>query len=633
MNISSIDNARVEIVRHGKIISEITHMALNGSNFEIEGYATMEGLYSYYENRIRKMVLFIPNLNIEALRSKNLELLDKTDAEILESMTIKVPLDNYPLYKINARSSEVAESYKETLSGFKGTIDLATIDLGKPLLAGDYRIFVSFEQLDDANDLIKYEKVLPLFNSRQFLDNSIWTTRLAYHSPTFVVKYSLIASFDKYSKTLTFKNTVLQSYDPRKLAMDDKNKEHPKVRGVKNRLFQFLYALFCVLPVKKNKVVFASDSREELNGNFFFVYEELLRREMKLDIKFVFSSSIDQKKSIGELIGRAYHFASAKIILLDDFYPMIYPLTIRPNADLIQIWHAAGAFKTFGFSRLGRPGGPSPKSLNHRNYTKAAVSSEGVRGNYADGFGITEDKVHATGLPRADIFFDEEYKDYVRTRLYEKYPILKEKKVILFAPTFRGNGQSSAHYPFEHLKIHDLYKELGDDYVFLLKIHPFVKNKMTIPYEYSNFFIDFSDYREINDLLLVTDVLITDYSSVCFEFALLNKPMLFFAFDVEEYIATRDFYYDFFEFIPGPLLRTTEEIISTIKTGNFETEKIPPFVKYFFDDTLGKASQNVVDQLIIPSLNDEMPDIEKERIILPPAKSRKELFDRTLEVE
>lgn len=119
---------------------------------------------------------------------------------------------------------------------------------------------------------------------------------------------------------------------------------------------------------------------------------------------------------------------------------------------------------------------------------------------------------------------------------------------------------------------------------------------------------------------------------MCFEFALLNKPMLFFAFDVEKYIEERDFYYNYFDFIPGPLLKTTSEIITAIKEEKFESEKIKPFVKYFFDDTLGKASENVVEQVIIPSLEDfKVKEKEKEKItILPPPASRIELFERSI---
>src|SRR5699024_6539792 len=133
-------------------------------------------------------------------------------------------------------------------------------------------------------------------------------------------------------------------------------------------------------------------------------------------------------------------------------------------------------------------------------------------------------------------------------------------------------------------------------------IHPFVNNKLTIPYEYADFFYDCSAFREINDLLLITDLLITDYSSVCFEFALLNKPMLCFGFDVEEYVRTRDFYYDLFDITHGVHVRTTDVIIDTLHKEDYAMENIKPFVDYFFKGTLGNASKNVLEDVIITSL-------------------------------
>ncbi|SIT70991.1 CDP-glycerol glycerophosphotransferase family protein [Edaphobacillus lindanitolerans] len=636
MNLGSVDNRNAEIRSGKKVLEELTHLEIKGSNLEVRGFASVEGIYTRRESSIRKMVLIVPKLDVNAYREKDPILLgEKTDTEILDELTLKIPLENCMVAEVFDEDSdedfEVEDpEFLESLSGYRGYIDLSIIAKGKPLEAGEYNVFITLEQLDNENENIKYEKVIPLANSRRFLNNTVSSTRLNYYSKQSVMKYNLVASFDNYTKTLRLKSTLLRSYDPRIMDEDDVVQENRYVRAIKKRVFQLAYSIFSMFPIKKNKVVFASDSRTELTGNFFFIYEEMVKREMNLDIKFLLKDNINERKSLRELTAMAYHFATSKVILVDDFYPIIYPLAIRNGADLIQVWHAAGAFKTFGFSRLGRPGGPSPRSRNHRNYTKAAVSSEGVRENYAEGFGITVDKVHATGIPRADIFVDEEYKEYVRSTLYEKYPELKEKKVILFAPTFRGNGQATAHYPFEKLNLKKLYESLSDEYVFVLKIHPFVKNKIRIPYEYHDFFLDFSDYREVNDLLLVTDILITDYSSVCFEFALLNKPMLFFAFDVEEYIESRDFYYDYFDFIPGPLVRDVNQMIDVIQNEEFETEKIQPFAQYFFDDTVGNAAANVIDQLIIPSLNDEGTEEEEEQAILPPAKSRKELFDRTL---
>ncbi|WP_254391721.1 CDP-glycerol glycerophosphotransferase family protein [Terribacillus sp. DMT04] len=630
MFISSIDNKNIPVDRNAIVESDITDLSINGPYLEIEGYASVKDIKAYTEDRTRKSLLLVPNLDIEKLQKDNENLQDIDPMEILEMHTITIALDNCKYGELKNVDPFIAEDL-DLLDGFKGVINLSAMNNGKPLQAGEYDCFIKLEQMAAEEDTIKYEKIIPLSNVKTFFKSDLLTTKLEYFSAKKVQKYNLLVSFNTHTKTLNLKNSLLQSYDPRDMPDNEETKEHRLVKAFKRRFFRLFYMLFCLLPIKSKKVVFASDSRSELDGNFYFVYEELHRRNLDLDILFLFNERINNKKTISDLLKMAYHFATSKIILLDDFYPLIYPLKIRTNSELIQIWHAAGAFKTFGYSRIGRPGGPSPHSKNHRNYTKAVVSSEGVRKNYSEGFGISLDKVVPTGVPRADIFSDEEYKSYVRNRLFDKYPHLKEKKVILFAPTFRGNGQASAHYPFETLNLKQLYEQLHEEYVFLFKIHPFVKNNLTIPYEYADFFYDFSEYREINDLLLVTDILITDYSSVCFEFALLNRPMLFFGFDVEKYIQDRDFYYNFFEFIPGPLLKTTDEMIYAIKNQEFEMHKIKPFVDYFFDDTLGKASQNVVDQLILPGLENKAEAVDKEKVILSPPVSRIELFERSMQ--
>ncbi|QQE81057.1 CDP-glycerol glycerophosphotransferase family protein [Alicyclobacillus sp. SO9] len=364
-------------------------------------------------------------------------------------------------------------------------------------------------------------------------------------------------------------------------------------------VFRLVFSLFKLLPLNEKKIVFVSDRGDTLFGNAKFVYDELLRRQLDFTYWFLLKKNSTERKTAKEHILLAYHFATASIIIVDDVYSIIYPLKLRDNTELVQLWHAVGAFKTFGYSRVGRPGGPSIRSKAHRNYTKAIVSSKTVAKHYAEGFGISIDKVVATGIPRTDIFFDRSYGETVKKKLYDKYPYLKTKKVILYAPTFRGAGQANAHFPFAKIEFDRLYNQLRDDYVFLFKMHPFVKKQLSIPDEYKGFFYDMSSYPDINDLLFITDIVVTDYSSVCFEAALLRIPMLFFAFDVEAYTRSRDFYYRYESFIPGPLVKDTDELIQSVIGGNFNFESIDEFVNYFFDHTDGKSSQRVVNQIIL----------------------------------
>ncbi|MFO9689543.1 CDP-glycerol glycerophosphotransferase family protein [Weissella confusa] len=385
-----------------------------------------------------------------------------------------------------------------------------------------------------------------------------------------------------------------------KLKKKIKKKLKKYLNKFKKAYFRAAYYFFTMFPVKENAIAFLSDSRSDLSGNFEYIDSELRRRGVAdTDIYYMLKRTNTTRKTFSEFTKLAWLIATSKNVLLDDFYPLVYPLKIRQNVNLIQVWHAVGAFKTFGFSRVGLPGGPKPTSKNHKNYTWAIVSSKNVAPFYAEGFGIDQNKVLPLGAPRTDMFFDETYKKNVVSRLENELPFIVGKKVILFAPTFRGNGQKTAYYNFDWIDFDSLYRHFYDKgYVFLFKIHPFVKENIQIPEEYADFFYDVSSYREINDLLLISDILVTDYSSVVFEYSLLRKKTLFFVPDLEEYTASRDFYVDYQEFVPGPIVRNTEQLVSEIaKADDFDSESLNDFLDYYFDDLDGQASKRFVDAL------------------------------------
>ena len=370
----------------------------------------------------------------------------------------------------------------------------------------------------------------------------------------------------------------------------------------KKRFYEMVYKVSTGFQIKKNRIVFISSRRTDLTGNFQFVYNILKERE-DLELKFVLDDRSLKKMSIKNLARFSYYSATSKVILIDDFTPLLYRLPIREETKVIQLWHACGAFKTFGYGRLGKQGGQQQSSPSHRNYDYAIVSSREIAKFYAEGFGISLEKAVATGVPRTDIFFDETYKEKTQQAFYEKYPQLKEKKIILFAPTFRGNGKNSGYYPVEKFDAENLYTTLNGEYAIIIKHHPFVSNRNEIAEEYQDYIIDLSDESELNDLLFVTDVLITDYSSVVFEAALLNIPMLFYAFDLQRYISTRGFYYEYNQLVPGKIVTSFRQMVSAIQKSDFEIEKQEKFRTRFFDHLDGKSSERTV-QLIEKALTE-----------------------------
>ena len=342
--------------------------------------------------------------------------------------------------------------------------------------------------------------------------------------------------------------------------------------------------------MNNNKVLFLSVSREELSGNFEFINNELKKYDYEID--YDLKKNLHNKRTFKDKKILCKKIAEAKYILVDDFYPIIYAIKLRKNQELIQTWHAMGAYKKVGYSRKG-----TIKCLTHRNYTAAITSSDSIRKDYAEAFGIDISKVHGIGIPRTDIFFDHKYIDKKKSELYKKYPILKNKKVILFAPTFRGFGRNEAYYDFDIIDFDKIKKELGKDYAFIIKLHPFIKNTDEVPKD-DDFFINLTNEREINDLLFITDILITDYSSVIFENALLDNKVVFYTPDLKEYTESRDFFYEFDKYTYGDVTYNIDELINSIKKGKNNTKKLNEFKEFFCSSCDGKSTKRFVEELI-----------------------------------
>lgn len=342
-----------------------------------------------------------------------------------------------------------------------------------------------------------------------------------------------------------------------------------------------------------NEVLFLSDSRKDFSGNFLYVKNEIEKLD-KYNIKAILKEKLYIKRSFKEKLDLVKSVAKAKYVFLDDFYPIAYVLKLKKSKKLIQLWHAMGSYKTFGYARIGTTDGPKGYSLTHRNYTDTIVSSESIRKNYSDAFGISIDKVHALGIPRTDIFFDKEYEKNIKEKIYQKYPQLKNKKVILFAPTFRGKSQTVAYYDYNWIDFDRIKKEFNDEYICIIKMHPFIKNRPEYNFDGDDFYLDLTSEREINDLLFITDILITDYSSVIHEYAFFEKPLIFYIPDYNDYVDKRNFFYDFSKYNYGVSATNIDELIDALKNPSVNNEKRKQFIEDFCSSCDGHSSERVV---------------------------------------
>ncbi len=365
-------------------------------------------------------------------------------------------------------------------------------------------------------------------------------------------------------------------------------------REMKTLFFRYLYNKAKKKALYANQILLLSERKQVKDENLYMIKEELYQRGYG-EIKQYYNDSPIGRMKYKELKYAAHLIASAKIIILDDFYPQLNYLNIREETTVIQLWHACGAFKTFGYSRIGKPGGPAQDSKNHRNYDFAMVSSENIRNIYSEAFGIPFSKVKALGVPRTDIFFSESYQYKIITKLYQKYPQLRDKNVVLLAPTFRGDGNLDAYYPMEMLDLNYLCTNTPEDYVFIIKHHPFVKEKMLWDDKYQHRILDLTREENINHLLFISNYLVTDYSSVIYEASLFNYPIIFYAFDQEEYFGSRDIYYDFSSFAPGPIVKNIADLVEHLNSSSLRETKMAEFRKYFMGAIDGKSTVRIAD--------------------------------------
>lgn len=387
--------------------------------------------------------------------------------------------------------------------------------------------------------------------------------------------------------------------------------------------------IFCMaLKMKENRILFLSDVRDVLDGNLKFVYDML--EDEKCEKVLSLKKDRKAKRSMKEKMKLVYYLATSKYVLLDDYSRMISIMKVRKGQEVCQLWHGAGAFKKFGYSRQDKMTKSWMDKVNgHRNYTKAIVSAEQIRWCYAEGFGMDIEKVKATGMARTDIFFKQDYIQQKREELYQEYPYLNNKKVILFAPTYRGVSLKQSYYDYEKLDVEKIYQEFANKgYVFLFKWHPGhyyqMQQQGIKPYDlekYENFFYDFSDKRDINELLLITDILITDYSSVIFDYALLNKPVVYFVYDYDEYQKDRGLYFDLEDYIYGDIAQNTEDLIRAIQEEKVLEEQRKRFMEKFMNACDGNATKNTCQWIFEKNLDfiknktskNQLPILEMKR--------------------
>lgn len=356
----------------------------------------------------------------------------------------------------------------------------------------------------------------------------------------------------------------------------------------------------------KNKTVFLSS----FGHNAFFVANELAQSS---NHKMVFLNKSSCKIDFHQLPIRAvkvhpfetwniaghlislYHLATAKYIYIDNYVGILAALPVKKEVKIIQLWHAAGAIKRFGWSEPGTIK-RSPKAQRrfqrvYDSFQCIPVGCYQMARIFSEAFHLEPHRFLYTGVPQTDFYFDKEALTRSVKKVKEAFPKIAEKKVVLYAPTFRKNRTDLPD-------LRGLAEELGDRFHLLLRVHPSVKRDADL-WTHSHI-TDASHYPSVNELLAAADILITDYSSLAVEFALLRKKMIFFVYDLESYIKVQGIWAEKDLHFPGPMVKSTSELHQHIVDPHFDIHQIERFNDQWNTFSKGHSSRNLIKKVYHP---------------------------------
>lgn len=372
-------------------------------------------------------------------------------------------------------------------------------------------------------------------------------------------------------------------------------------------------------PTEPHTIIFESFMGRSYSDSPKAVYEWMLGDERFNDYHFVWALRAERLDDINT------HPALAKAEIVQTGTPEYYrayaragiwlsnsrlPAYLQPTDDqkYIQTWHGT-ALKKLGYD-IKHDGGNAmytqtelrrKNDLDADRYYSMVSPSPFMTKVYQSAFNLEQinpdSQIWETGLPRNDRLSN--YTDADTRKIKKSLGVPQGKKVVLYTPTWRDNQHSAGiGYTYDNqLDFDYLHKQLGDDYVILYRTHYFIANQLDLS-QYDGFVYNVSNYEDVNDLYIISDMLITDYSSTFFDYAILRRPIIFFMFDLANYRDNLHGFYLPLASLPGPITQTVAELADAIKHPQPVDAKYQQFIQTYcpYDD--GHASQRLANKIL-----------------------------------
>lgn len=360
-------------------------------------------------------------------------------------------------------------------------------------------------------------------------------------------------------------------------------------------VMKVIYFFIKLFTKQKCKVTMLSRQANEMNLDFRLIKDELEKSNSfddKITIqvlcKKIPKSCWGRIRHCFYIVKCMYHIATSKVCIVDGYNIPISVLKHKKGTEIIQIWHAMGAIKKFGYQCLDKKEGTSSTVAKimkmHANYSCITCTSNATREIYSEAFNTDIQKIKVLGMPRIDYILGKNNKiqDKIE-KLLKAYPMLGKKKNILYVPTFRRR---------ETIDIGKLIEAVDKEkFNLIIRLHPLDHTKISKENEVSD---KYSTY----DLLKIADFVITDYSAVAFEAATLNKPIFFYIFDIQKYEGKRGLNIDLFEEMKNCTSTDIKEIMKIITEESYDYEELEKFRNKYVETTDINNSKRISDYII-----------------------------------
>ena len=356
--------------------------------------------------------------------------------------------------------------------------------------------------------------------------------------------------------------------------------------GLKKAILTWMLQIFnlfrFLMPVRKNRITFISLTSDHLEQDFAAI-DQLLKKDAQYDIHYnliLFKKTLkDDFLYMLNCFKQLYEINTSRLVILNDNNFVVTKFK-RPSTYVIQTWHACGAVKKFGNQIV--------RQYPVKNYDCVLSNSPYWKHAYAQAFGVKEEQILVSGMPRVDKLNDHKVIQDYQEAFDLHYPALKDAYKILYAPTFRGNIIDGLYY--DEIDFDSILSRLPSDYVILYKMHPLMKDVSLGEHER---FVNVS-HEDLYTLLCACDCLVSDYSSILFDYSLLHKKAICYSSDYEAYEQSIGFNVKYKNEMPSTICTNEEELLTQLMDPAFDEKRMLAFQKRFMPFTDGNNAQRVV---------------------------------------